>query len=331
MKKLMILLFLSFIFWGCETSFEIEAAEKEIPVVYGVLDINNSNQYIRIERAFQLKGGNIMELVKNPDILYYESGKALLFIPSTGKSIIGNKIDAEKIGIKRQDGLFLQSPNILYEFETSDWKVNPPSKVVFSFESPSLEKSVSSDIPMVKELQLREGVPAAPLNLSYDRIITIGWNNATEAKVFDLVMRINYQEKSNQTNGLFINKSTEWVLKNNLEAGTDPTKGSFSFKGVEFYKFLGNSLRISSDIQRNMQSVDLLLTAGGVAFKEILNLNQANYGLTGSTNIPRYSNITHGIGFLSSRLKVLRPDIPLASVTLDSLKNGVYTKSLQFK
>lgn len=331
MKNLINILPFFLLIWSCETSFEIEASEKEIPVVYGVLDINETRQYIRIERAFQSKGGDIIELAKDPNILYYESGKATLYVPATGKSIIGNSIDANKIGIKRQDGLFLQSPNILYEFVTNDWKSNPPSKVFFSFESASLTKPVTAEIILVKELQLREGVPAAPLNLSYDRIITVGWNNSSDAKIFDLVMRINYQEKSNQTNGLFLNKSTEWVLKNNLEAGTDPTKGSFTFKGVEFYKFLGNLLAVSSDIQRNMQSVDLILTAGGVAFKEILSINQANYGLTGSSNIPRYNNVTNGIGFLSSRLKILRPEISLASVTLDSLKNGVYTKSLQFK
>lgn len=331
MKKLRYILFLSFFLWGCETSFEIEATEKEIPVVYGVLDINETKQYIRIERVFQSKGRDIYELAKDSKILYYESGKALLFIPGSGKSIVGNRIDTEKMGIKRLEGMFLNSPNILYEFATNDWKDNPPSKVVFSFESPSLEKSVTGEIPLIKELQLREGVPASPLNLGYDRIITIGWNNSMEAKVFDLVMRINYQEKSNQTNGLFVKKSLDWILKNNLEAGTDPLKGNFTFKGIEFYKFLGNSLSNAADIQRSMQSIDLILTAGGEAFKEILSINQANYGLTGSTNIPRFNNVTNGFGFLSSRLKFFRTDISLASVTLDSLKNGVYTKSLHFK
>jgi hypothetical protein len=159
----------------------------------------------------------------------------------------------------------------------------------------------------------------------------MGWNHSTETKLFDLIMRINYQEKSNKTNGIFLEKSVDWFLKDNLEVGSDPTKGSFSFKGIEFFKFLGNTLPISSDIQRNMKSIDILLTAGGIEFKEILNLNQANFGLTGSNNIPRYNNIVNGIGFLSSRMRVTRTDISLSSVTLDSLKFGVYTKALQFK
>jgi len=330
MKNLIILIVLPFIIWSCDTSFEIEAEEREIPVIYGVLDKNESKQYIRIERAFQSNGTDVFQLAKDPNILYYSVGKASLINPATGKIINGIKVDGDEIGFQRQNGFFLQSPNILYEFPTTDWNLNAPSNIIFSFESPSLEKSVTSEIPIIKELQLREGVPASPLNMGYDRIISVGWNNSIEAKVFDLVMRINYQEKNNQTNGFFVNKTLDWTLKNNFEPEIDPLKSNFTFKGIEFYKFLGNTLKSSPDIQRNIKSVDLILTAGGVAFKEMLSLNQANYGLTGSTNIPRFNNVSNGIGFLSSRLKVLRTDISLSSVTLDSLKNGIYTRALKF-
>jgi hypothetical protein len=316
---------------SCETDFNIEASEKEIPIVYGVLNVTEPKQYIRVQRAFLSKDGKVSELSKDPNILYYAEGKAILTVPATGKTILGKRINSEDIGIKRDSGFFAESPNILYEFDTKDWLITAPSKVIFTFENASLPKTVSAQISMIKDLQLREGVPSFPLNLGYDRIITIGWNHSTDTKLFDLIMRINYQEKSNKTNGIFINSSVDWVLKNNLEVGSDPTKGTFSFKGVEFYKFLGNSLSVSSDIQRNMKSVDIFLSAGAIEFKEILDLNQANFGLTGSNSIPRYSNIVNGNGFLSSRMKVSRTDIPLSSVTLDSLRLGVYTRTLQFK
>lgn len=331
MKNVFEVIIILIIVCSCETDFNIEASEKEIPIVYGVLNVSEPKQYIRVQRAFLSKDGKVSELSKDPNILYYSNGKAILTIPSTGRTILGKRINSEDIGIKRDSGFFAESPNILYEFDTKDWLVTAPSKVIFTFENESLLKGVSAQIALVKDLQLREGVPSAPLNFGYDRVITMGWNHSTETKLFDLIMRINYQEKSNKTNGIFLEKSVDWFLKDNLEVGSDPTKGSFSFKGIEFFKFLGNTLPISSDIQRNMKSIDILLTAGGIEFKEILNLNQANFGLTGSNSIPRYNNIVNGIGFLSSRMRVTRTDISLSSVTLDSLKFGVYTKALQFK
>ena len=331
MKNVFEVIIILLIVCSCETDFNIEASEKEIPIVYGVLNVTEPKQYIRVQRAFLSKDGKVSELSKDPNILYYSNGKAILTIPSTGRTILGKRINSEDIGIKRDSGFFAESPNILYEFDTKDWLVTAPSKVIFTFENESLLKGVSAQIALVKDLQLREGVPSAPLNFGYDRVITMGWNHSTETKLFDLIMRINYQEKSNKTNGIFLEKSLDWFLKDNLEVGSDPTKGSFSFKGIEFFKFLGNTLPISSDIQRNMKSIDILLTAGGIEFKEILNLNQANFGLTGSNSVPRYNNIVNGIGFLSSRMRVNRTDISLSSVTLDSLKFGVYTKALQFK
>lgn len=331
MKNVVEIILVLLVIYSCETDFDIEAGEREIPVIYGVLNVTEPKQYIRVQRAFLSKGGNVLDLSKDPNILYYADGKAVLTVTGTGKTAVGKRISAEDIGIKRDNGLFAESPNILYEFDTKDWMVTPPSKVTFTFENEAIEKGVSAQIQLVKDLQLRESVPSAPLNLGYDRVISIGWNHSTDTKLFELTMRINYMEKSNKTNNVFLDKSIDWVLKNNLEVGSDQTKGSFSFKGIEFYKFLSNSLPISSDIQRNMKSVDILLTAGGIEFKEILNLNQANFGLTGSNTIPRYNNIVNGIGFLSSRMKVLRNDISLASVTLDSLRLGIYTKALQFK
>lgn len=331
MKNVFEVIIILIIVCSCETDFNIEASEKEIPIVYGVLNVSEPKQYIRVQRAFLSKDGKVSELSKDPNILYYSNGKAILTIPSTGRTILGKRINSEDIGIKRDSGFFAESPNILYEFDTKDWLVTAPSKVIFTFDNESLLKGVSAQIALVKDLQLREGVPSAPLNFGYDRVITMGWNHSTETKLFDLIMRINYQEKSNKTNGIFLEKSVDWFLKDNLEVGSDPTKGSFSFKGIEFFKFLGNTLPISSDIQRNMKSIDILLTAGGIEFKEILNLNQANFGLTGSNSIPRYNNIVNGIGFLSSRMRVTRTEISLSSVSLDSLKFGVYTKALQFK
>jgi hypothetical protein len=331
MKNVFEVIIILIIVCSCETDFNIEASEKEIPIVYGVLNVTEPKQYIRVQRAFLSKDGKVSELSKDPNILYYSGGKAILTIPSTGRTILGKRINSEDIGIKRDIGFFAESPNILYEFDTKDWLVTAPSKVIFTFDNESLLKGVSAQIALVKDLQLREGVPSAPLNFGYDRVITMGWNHSTETKLFDLIMRINYQEKSNKTNGIFLEKSVDWFLKDNLEVGSDPTKGSYSFKGIEFFKFLGNTLPISSDIQRNMKSIDILLTAGGIEFKEILNLNQANFGLTGSNSIPRYNNIVNGIGFLSSRMRVTRTDISLSSVSLDSLKFGVYTKALQFK
>ena len=48
MKKFIETLLILFIVCSCETNFDIEASEKEIPVVYGVLNVNDIIQAVEL-------------------------------------------------------------------------------------------------------------------------------------------------------------------------------------------------------------------------------------------------------------------------------------------
>ena len=146
MKKVFEAIIILLIVSSCETDFNIEASEKEIPVVYGVLNVSEPKQYIRVQRAFLSKGGNVADLSKDPDILYYSEGRAILTVTGTGRTILGKRINTEDIGIKRDSGFFAESPNILYEFETKEWL----SKLGIS----SLEDLEKIDRPYYYEIRL---------------------------------------------------------------------------------------------------------------------------------------------------------------------------------
>ena len=107
MKKVFEAIIILLIVSSCETDFNIEASEKEIPVVYGVLNVSEPKQYIRVQRAFLSKGGNVADLSKDPDILYYSEGRAILTVTGTGRTILGKRINTEDIGIKRDSGFLL--------------------------------------------------------------------------------------------------------------------------------------------------------------------------------------------------------------------------------
>ena len=109
MKNLIEALFILLVLCSCETDFDIEASEKEIPVVYGVLNVTEPKQYIRVQRAFLSKGGNVSDLSKDTEILYYSGGRAILTVTSTGRTILGKRINTEDIGIKRDSGFFAES------------------------------------------------------------------------------------------------------------------------------------------------------------------------------------------------------------------------------
>lgn len=63
--SLVLLSVFALMFQGCSTEFEVYAPEKEIRVVYGVLNPEDSVQYIRISKAFQFEGDAIAYAAEN--------------------------------------------------------------------------------------------------------------------------------------------------------------------------------------------------------------------------------------------------------------------------
>lgn len=56
MKRLIYLLIAGLACHACSTDFEVLAPEKEIIVVYGVLDAQNEEQFIKVSKVFQFEG-----------------------------------------------------------------------------------------------------------------------------------------------------------------------------------------------------------------------------------------------------------------------------------
>ena len=121
-------------------------------------------------------------------------------------------------------------------------------------------------------------------------------------------------------------KSVTWKVAENLE------KTEYTFKGRAFYEFMQGAFEKDPAVKRYFQSASLTIVSGGQAIKDYISIGQANLGITSSGEIPRYSNLSNGaLGLFSSKTTFTRPDIGLANVTLDSLRNGVVTKSLNFQ
>ena len=81
MKKLMLLAttYMVALFFSCSNDFEVNADWKDIPIVYGLLDIKDSAYYIRLEKAFLPDG---------------EDANAMMFR------------EASKLGLKPKVGLY---------------------------------------------------------------------------------------------------------------------------------------------------------------------------------------------------------------------------------
>ena len=77
-------------FTACKDELNTVEGWKDIPVVYGLLSLNDTATYIRIEKAFVDPNKSAFDIAQIPDSLYYKDVKKM--------SAMANSVVILKIG-----------------------------------------------------------------------------------------------------------------------------------------------------------------------------------------------------------------------------------------
>jgi hypothetical protein len=76
--------------------------------------------------------------------------------------------------------------------------------------------------------------------------------------------------------------------------------------------------------------MDIQIWCAGHELEEFVKIAQANTGITSTQDIPTYTNLSEGLGIFTSRNVATHTGFKIGTVTLDSLRNGIVTKDLNF-
>jgi hypothetical protein len=323
-----------FTFSTCTTDFELEAPWKDIPVVYGFLNLQDTAHYIRLEKAFLEPGGNANAIAQIVDSLYYNPSVTVqLQRVNTGQRFTLQRVDGNLEGYPRRSGPFANSPNYLYKIKGSTINLTAEQRIRLIINRGNGLPEVTAETTVLGALSPRTTAPGNPLNLDYTRQLVFVWDIPASAALFDLRMLIHYREIDPTLPGGGINKTLEWEIQKDLEK--PDANATFvrydNLKGEDFYRFVGAALSNAPNTQRIFQSIDLVYTAGGGELAELIKVEQANTGITSSQAIPIYTNLSEGRGVFSSRNAASRTGLTLNAPSLDSLRNGIYTRGLNFQ
>ncbi len=335
MKSLHLLVTLlpGFLFIACSTDFEIEADWKDVPVVYGLLSLQDTAHYIRVEKAFLESGGDATKIAQIADSLYYDAKvQVQLQRVSNGQIFTLQRVDGAAEGYPRQDGPFASVPNILYKMPAAAIQLKANEQIKLIINRGETQEFVTAQTTVLGAILPRETVPPSPINMGYDRNISFGWDASSAARIFDLRMVLRYRESAPGNPSQLENKILTWVLVEDLErpdASSD--RVTYSIKGEAFYKFLQANLTSVSDRIRIFDSMDLIITGAGQEVIEQLRISEANTGVTSSQTVPIYTNLSEGRGIFSSKSTGTRLGLTVNSASLDSLRNGIYTRELNFR
>ncbi len=333
MKKLLRLLIL-FILPGllisCETDFNVIADYKEVAIVYGLLNQQDSIHYLRINKAF-LGNGNALTYAQVADSSSFGDDITVTLIETTPGGVKNEIIfDTITLFVKEQGAFY--SPGQLYY--ASDAVLNENNTYDLNISSKKTAYEVSSQTNLIHNFNFTKpasGAKTLNFKRAYTQQFKFSWQNAVNGKRYQFRLYFNYKEIN--LAGDTTHRKIEWIFPEQITESTDGNgESDVAYVNEEFFKLCESKIPYSDAvaeeavIQRFASDCDLEVTVIGDEFNTYLDANGPSTGLL--MEKPSYSNIINGLGLFSSRYQITRvPNIPLSPETIFDLNQ---TTNLKF-
>lgn len=331
-------LVLGLIFWqSCSNDLDLNADWQDIPIVYGLIDINDENHYIRVEKAFLDPETSAVEVAQIADSIYYDNISVSIQV-NGNQTVNFVRVNGEDEGIFKEPGTFANSPNILYKISQAEANFQPGDVLDLMINRGDNLPVVTAQTIVVGTADIRTpgntfAGEKKPLFFRNNPPTTILWNASEFAPVYDLKLRFTYEEflatNPGQRDSFTIVLDIDKELENE---GGNSSVGVSGLQGVRestFFAFLANNIPVKEGYQRVFKRIDIQVTGGSQEIQETFNILNANTGITSSQDIPTYTNLSEGRGIFASR-NMIRDARGMSDVNRDSLINGTLTKPLNF-
>ncbi|MBK7410728.1 MAG: DUF4249 family protein [Saprospirales bacterium] len=316
---------------ACDQDIDLTADWQNIPVVYGLLNKADTAHYIRVEKAFQDQNGSAFLAALEPDSIYYSDATVSLLNLTTGKSAILQKVDGALDGYPRDAGDFAQLPNYLYKVKSNALPLSGGDVVRFTLDRGEGLDKVTSECTVLDDIVPQGGLATgSKLDFPSDHDVTFRWRAGDEALIFDLMLRIHYEEKLAGDPNVHTYE-LEWNMAKGVTRSGGSSTISTKVFGLQFYNFLAENIEARPDATRLLTSMDLVFKGGGEAVAEYISIALANTGITSAQEIPVYSNLSEGRGIFTSVVETTVPGLLLTADSENYLQNAEVTKDLNFQ
>lgn len=314
------------VFGSCDNDFDIAADWKDIPIVYGILSPQDTAHYIRIEKAFLDENTAATAIAKIPDSVYYSDLDAALIDLGANERYQLEEVNGMEEGYVRDEGVFVTDPNILYKIRASDIQLTPGTTYRLEINRSENLPLVTADIEQVAAAQIRRPAPGQELRFIYDRDFSVLWQESDNSAFYDVTLGIRYSEWEASDPDVKDSLNLDWSLGRNI------TLNEASVLGIEFYEFLADQLEADPTIRRRLIAIDCFVRSGGDELLEFRTIQLANTGITGAGGeLPEYTNISGGLGLITSSNLDVVDNLSLNAESLDSLRTGSITGDLNFQ
>lgn len=336
--KIPAFLLIFLVFLSCKSKLDIFAPGKETISVYGILNINEPVQNIRINKVY-ITEGDAMVAAKDNSQINFDEGELTVTLerfvngssvpaPTTVGNSIKKKITLTETVVTTKPGIFGTSQRLWQTtdrlFGTGDYKLTITNNV-----TGTVYTSRTSMVDSVKSVGEKQKMPflyvpnapdAYPVHGHYPKspqtsdkpkylnyvtmkdVHTVGFYTVPNARLYDVTIRFHYIDSSR-----FRTATANYVDYHFFPNKVSTISGGqvmdkFSFSVQEFYENLAYELskKDNPDVTKRLAShVEFIIDAGSDDLATFIQVNEPSNTI--AQDKPNYTNIEGGYGIFSSR------------------------------
>ncbi len=313
-------------FTSCENDIDLLEDYREIPVIYGLINPNESVQYVRVQKAY-LGEGNALVMAQESDSIYYNPADIKLSLEKVSvgaNTVISSEDFSVTTDIPKEEGLFTDEDHYLFKLSTPSG-LDDNYYYRIRFENLKSGKVVTASTRIIEPMLFSAFGSSVKVNLANVNPYQIRFGSPKWGRVYGLIMRIKYNEYDT-ISLTYDTLQVDYKLKNITSLGTNGGEQlTFALKGEEIFKFMGSAIGPQQGSKKrvlNSFRADYLFTAGTDDLYNYIQINSPNNVVS---YVPAFTNLSDGRGLFTCRYTTLVTNVQFNELTLDSILNGQYT------
>ena len=307
---------------SCETDFNVNAENQEVPIVYCVLNTGSSTQYLKLNKTYLIDKAAF----SNPpaqDSVYFDGNIQVVLEEWDNGRVSEIFIFEPTYDIPKDTGFFPNDNNLIYKTEA---EIQPETKYSISIYLENKEKIVYAETVSLGSLLVIDPlpIPERKISLNIGQNYQCRWKPVDNAGIYQVVINFYYMEYDGQDS---VQRKIVWP-----QTFTSPVTNveslSKEISGSRFFHIMDDHIPVKEGIIRKAQGMDFMIMSGGLEIKFYIESTAPSDGAL--MEKPVYTNLTNGLGVFSTMSTAEIPMLPLGSVTIDSLAYGELTHQLGF-
>lgn len=322
---------------SCETEFSLNGDYELTPVVFGLLDQNDSIHLIKITKAYLGDGDNLV-YAQNPDSNYFDQVSARVVEYNQSGDKTGREWDLmdSTITNKDTDGIFYAPEQKIYYFIETELNSAYEYEIVADLNEGA--DNFTARTGLIDGFSVQSTILASTFKVRFAKNTVnedgdyLSWrfevNEGLNALKYEIGYTFNWTEYyTDGTSASFSARRLEGVEEQ--DDPDEPSGFQARINGLEFFKWIQATIPDDPEVERRTaDGFDLHIS---IAHKNLSQYMDVAEPVSGIAQVqPVYTNVEGGYGLFSSRVLYTLEGMNFDASTKKELARGSYTVTKLF-